>query len=364
MKKIFTILLSFVTVFSLSSCFLFGKSITYPDMVEYTEQEILNIAKEKYNITEWIYTSSEIQGKACYDENGAFKIEFFDFQYSTNFVNGDNIEKAMTAFAGKNGGHDIQGMFRYFLCYVALGKCSDDSLKFVYYNINIHKDVEITDTLGSSDYKFEVLPNEINNSLFTVDSKWGAMQLFLNKFKNLAPKGFIYSGDYLTIRSRYQYSYSSIIELEFYKENGNIVYDIYYTEDENKPDEREFVYSTSERYGVLYNYYGLDKSLYFNIKQTVSQSTEQESCMSLKGYVSTKEINGTVIYSRFLYCAEYQVYRDNKIIYHNTSTDVVINKLEFERGWMIDKIDGVDHSETAKFILSDYYIFYKKNVDE
>jgi hypothetical protein len=348
-------------MFSLSACFLFGESILYSDMFEYTEEEILNVAKEKYAITNWIYTGSEIKGETSYNENGEFKLEFHDIQYSTNFVNEDNIEKAMTAFAGKNGGHDIQGMFRYFLCYVALGKCSDDTLKFVYYNKNIHKDAEIIDTLGSSDYNFEVLPKEINNSRSIVDSKWTSMQLFLNKFKDLTPKGFIYSGDKLTIRSREQYN--SIIELEFYKENGNIVYDIYYIKNENNPDKKDFVYSSSERYEVIYNYYGLDKSLYFNISQTVSQSTEQESCMSLKAKVSTKEINGTVIYSRISYQIEYQVYRDNKVIYSSSSSDSLINTLEFERGWMIDKIEGVDHSKTAKFILSDFYIFYEKNIE-
>ena len=331
-------------------------------MVEYTEEEVLNTAKEKYDINEWIYIHSDIRGETSYDKDGEFQIQFHDIQYSTNFVNGDNIEKAMSSFAGKNGGHDVQGSFMYFLCYVALGKCSDDSLKFVYYNTNIHKDVEIIDTLGSSDYMFDVLPNEINNSLFTVENNWGAMQLFLNKFKDLSPKGFIYSGDRLTIRIWDKYN--STIKLEFYKENGNVVYDIYYTQDENKLDEKEFVYSSSKRYAVLYNYYGLDKSMYFNISQTVSQSTEQENCMFLKGYISTKEINGIVIYSRILYKAEYQIYKDNKIITRKTSSDVVINELEFERGWMIDKINGVDHSETAKFILSDFYIFYEITIEE
>ena len=30
----------------------------------------------------------------------------------------------------------------------------------------------------------------------------------------------------------------------------------------------------------------------------------------------------------------------------------------------IDKIDGVDHTESAKFTVSDYYVFYEKNLDK
>ncbi|MBQ5661661.1 MAG: hypothetical protein IIV17_01330, partial [Clostridia bacterium] len=169
----------------LSSCFLFGGVTTHPDMVEYTENEILEVAKEKYGITDWIFNGIDIQGKALYDADGAFRLTFYnDGQFGTEFVNGDNIEAAMQAFAGKNGGSHIQGMFSHFLCYVALGKCADGSLKFVYYNTNIHKDAAIASTVGVSDYVFEVLPDEITNDLFTVDAKWTSMQLFLNNYKD------------------------------------------------------------------------------------------------------------------------------------------------------------------------------------
>ena len=42
--------------------------------------------------------------KASYDAEGAFCLKFYDDgQFSTEFANGDNIETAMQAFAGKNG---------------------------------------------------------------------------------------------------------------------------------------------------------------------------------------------------------------------------------------------------------------------
>ena len=362
MKKIIALLLIVLTTFMLSSCFLFGDVITHSDMVEYTEDEILEVAKEKYGVTEWIFTGVEIRGKASYDENGVFNLVFYnDGQFGTEFTNGDNIEAAMQAFAGKNGGHDIQGMYSHFLCNIALGECADGSLKFVYYNTNIHKDATIADTVGASDYTFEVLPTEIANELFTVDARWTSMQLFLNDYKDGHPRGFYYSGERLTIRRNEKYN--GYIEFEFYKENGEAVYDIYYTEDEEKPDERRLIYSTSDRYGVIYNYYGLDKSEYFDITQTVGQSTEQESCMSLKACVEAKEIEGTVLYSRLLYSAEYYVQRGGKAILHGTANETVIDKLEFECGWMLDKIDGIDHAETAKFYLSRFYIFYEKNAE-
>ena len=362
MKKILALLLIVLTTFTLSSCFLFGDFTTHPDMVEYTENEILEVAKDKYGVTGWIFTGTEIMGKAWYDAEGAFCLEFYnDGQFSTEFVNGDNIEEAMQAFAGKNGNHDIQGRYSHFLCLVALGECADGSLKFVYYNTNIHKDAKIADTIGASDYTFEVLPSEIANDLFTVDSKWTSMQLFLNDYKDGHPRGFYYSGERLTRRRNEKYN--GYIELEFYKENGEVVYDIYYTKDEEKPDERRLVYSTSDRYGVIYNYYGLDKSEYFDITTTVTQSTEQESCMSLKAHVMAKEINGNVLYSRFLYSAEYYVQRDEGAILHGTTNETVTDKLEFNCGWMLDKIDGIDHAETAKFYFSRFYIFYEKNIE-
>lgn len=362
MKKTILLLLIVLTAFTLSSCFLFGDFTTHPDMQEYTEDEILEVAKDKYGITEWIFTGAEIMGETWYDDEGDFFLEFYnDGQFSTEFVNGDNTEAAMQAFAGKNGNHDIQGMYSHFLCYTALGECADGSMKFVYYNTNIHKDAEPRDTIGASDYTFEVLPSEITNDLFTVDSKWTSMQLFLNDYKDGHPSGFYYSGERLTRRRNEKYN--GYIELEFYKERGEVVYDIYYTKDEEKPDERRLVYSTSDRYGVIYNYYGLDKSEYFDITTTVTQSTEQESCMSLKAHVKTKEIDGEVLYSRFLYSAEYYVLREDGPVLHGTPNKTVTDKLDFEFGWMLDKIDGIDHTETAKFYFSRFYILYEKNAE-
>ena len=58
MKKTILLLLALFFVLMLSSCFWFGKTTTYPDMVEYSAEEVLRVAKEKYHIEKWLMNSS------------------------------------------------------------------------------------------------------------------------------------------------------------------------------------------------------------------------------------------------------------------------------------------------------------------
>lgn len=53
MKKLLFLFSIVLMAFTLSSCFLFGDVTTHPDMVEYTEKEIMEVAKDKYGVTEW-----------------------------------------------------------------------------------------------------------------------------------------------------------------------------------------------------------------------------------------------------------------------------------------------------------------------
>ena len=362
MKKILALLLIVLNIFTLSSCFMFGQVTTHPDMVEYTEGEILEVAKEKYSITEWIFTGTEIIGKAWYDAEGAFCLEFYnDGQFSTEFVNGDNTEVAMQAFAGKNGNHDIQGRYYFFLCYIALGECANGSMKFVYYNTNIHKDADIADTIGASDYTFDVSPTEITDSLFDVPSNWHQMRNFLNEFKRANSRGFVYSGERLTMRR--MESYYSYVVTEFYKEDGKVVCDLYYLQDEGTPEERKILfYSTSDRYEVIYNCYGDDVTDYFDISQTVEESTKDENMMLLSGHAELKELPGTVVYTEIKYRAEYSIVNDGKIT-SMIKNDQINNQTTINQSYLIDKIEGVDHTETAKFTVYDYYILYEKNIE-
>ncbi len=363
MKKTILLFFTLVFVLMLSSCFWFGKSTTFPDMVEYSAEEVLNVAKEKYHIKKWLMNShyESIQGEVEKQEDGTLLITSFNTQFSTNFVNGDNIDAALTAFAGKNGGHDIQGSYRYFLCYVALGECEDGTLKFIYYNTNIHKDASIEETIGASDYAFEVSPLEIEDEMFVVEPGWTMMNSYLTKHfakKDLA--NYTYTSERLMLTTYNKYN--DLIYLEFYKEDGKIVYDLYYSEDQNKPENKQLIYSTSDRYSVIHYYYGMDVGQYFHISQTVEQSAEDHNCMRLSGSVELKEIEGNVLYSRISYKTSYQVLYNDKVLFTDSS-DTIINKTKFEKGFLIDKIDGVDHAQNATFTLKSFYIFYKKTTD-
>ena len=362
MKKIIALLLIVLTTFTLSSCFLFGDFTTHPDMVEYTEKEVLEVAGKKYGITEWIFTGEELLGKDWYDAEGVFLLEFYDDgRFGTEFVNGDNIEAAMQAFAGKNGNHDVQGRYSHFLCCIALGECADGSMKFVYYNTNIHKDAEIADTIGASDYTFDVSPTEITDSLFDVPSNWHEMRRFLEEFKGGNPRGFCYSGERLTRRRMKSY-YSYVVE-EFYKEDGKVVCDLYYLQDEGTPEERKILfYSTSDRYEVIYNCYGDDVTDYFDVSQTVEQSSKNENMMLLKGHAELKELPGTVVYTQIKYRAEYSILNDGKIT-SMVKNNQINNQTTINQSYLIDKIEGVDHTQTAKFTVYDYYILYEKNIE-
>ena len=53
--------------------------------------------------------------------------------------------------------------------------------------------------------------------------------------------------------------------------------------------------------------------------------------------------------------------KDDYKVLEKDSTDIAYDDLEFERGYSIDIIDGVDHQKTSKFTVNDFYIFYKKN---
>ena len=359
MKRILLIIICIFSSLALFSCLIHP---THPDMVEYSNEEILAAAQEKYSVAEWIFCDFEMRGEITESADGSFEITMHGEQFGTDFENGDNLSTALTSFAGKNGGHDVQGMYSNFLCYVALAKCTDGSHKFIYYNTNLHKDASVSDTIGASDYTFDILPCDVTSSLFTAPEEWDAMSDYLAGFGDPTPANFIYSGDRLTLLKHERYGGVTYVEL--YREGNEIVYDLLYDKNEyDGKDERRLVYSTSDRYGVIYDYRGLDRSVYFDVTETVTQSTEQESCMTLRGEVTLRDVDGTLLYSRIRYLAEYKVLRDGKIT-DSESGDVVIDDTDFTRGFMIDKIDGVDHTDSAHFSVTDFYVFYEKAAPE
>ena len=357
MKKILLIILVITALFCLSSC----KSHWYPDMREYSEDEVLAVAAEKYGVSNWIFTGFEFHGKVSRDESGALQVVSYTRQIGTSFVNGDNLDEALVAFAGKNGSVYWQRVYENFISYVALGECEDGKIRYIYYNVNILKNKQISDTVGASDYFFDVSPYEIDATLLKVPDDWAAMAAYMDIFKDLIVKGFDYSGDRLMLT--YDEQDHSVVQLEFYKENGEIVYDMVNTAYWDTPVQKRLIYSTSDRYGVIYKRDGLEDSEYFNVTSSLSQSSELESCMLLMAEVELKEISGTVLYSRICYTAKYYAAYDGELT-ENISNDSVEDVTKFNKGYLIEKIDGIDHAETAVFYLTDYYILYEKTTSK
>ncbi len=359
MKKLISALfLSILLIASLSSCCF----TEHPDMVEYSEDEVLSVAKEKYNIESFIFKSYEIHGEV--DKEGDFKIKniYDNCQLGTAFIDPVNLENAFSSFAGKNGGHDIQGMYRNFLCYCALGVTSDNEAKFVYYNTNLHKDAMISDTVGISDYPYDILPTDIDDNIHSVDGNWFRMNQFLSHAKGDV---YFYNKDYLSKEFRLT-GYRGKVVVKYYRENGNIVYDVYYSdrseESYNGYEEPKLCYSTSEKYGVIYNYYGFDYSPYIDVSYSVGISSEQTSCDLIKGEAKIKDIGKGIVYSELSVSVEYYMEKeDGTPIRYSSSTGMIRGKTELSHGAIMDRIDGIDHRESAEFLLTNFYILYEKD---
>lgn len=333
---------------SLSSCF----STIHPDMVEYTEEKVLSAIKEKYNVSDFIFTGSKYFGEVSYDDEGSFKIKSYNSNNPTNFINGDNIETAMTAFAGKNGGHDIQGMYSRFLCYLAMGKCNDEKVKFFYYNTNINKNAVISDTIGASDYPYDILPTEITIDSLNIPQEWNRMVSFIEESViDKSVEYFSYSSDKLMISN-------SVSEIKFYRENDNIKYDIYYINSDDKNGKRQLVYSSSDRYGVIYKHQGIDESLYFDIQQKIEPSTSSSDSTYLEWSCNLKENSIIVLYSFIDYRITYFLKESDGKFFEHSASDTKINNTSF----VFKRIISCEDSELVflKGNLTDFYIFYEK----
>ena len=101
---------------------------------------------------------------------------------------------------------------------------------------------------------------------------------------------------------------------------------------------------------------------YFDISQTVEQSSKNEIMMLLKGHAEVKELPGTVVYTQIKYRADYSIVHDGNIS-SMIKNDQINNQTTINQSYLIDKIEGVDHTQTAKFTVYDYYILYEKNIE-
>lgn len=353
MKRIVSFGFVLLQSFFLFSCF---ESTTYPNMVEYKKDDVLAIAKEKYEIKSFFFTEEEYHGEKEYDEFNNLIIKPESDKFSSLFINGDNLATAFSSFAGKNGGHDIQGMYKYFLCYVALGVDKEDKPKYIYYNTNLDKDIQISDTIGLSDYPYDILPNEITNELIAVPPRWGQMNLFMNKHFTDINKYLKYSKDKLTFG--YTESLNLYVYLEFYKENEIIVYDLRLND--RSTNEEHLIYSTSCRYEVIYTYYGIDFSQYVEVRYEIEQSMEEDNLELLEIDAKIKPVNGTIIYSQLSLIVNYKAKGIDDILNYQ-DTELFRFTTEAKKGILLEKIDGINHYDSTSVKCNSIYVLYEKN---
>ncbi len=161
MKKailLFTILLVlFMSIFLLFGCDIDpGKEdhyIYYPNMCEYTFDEVLATAMEKYNLEYFVY---DINPEWCFPKGSHGLISSLPF----DIVNDDNLEVAINSFAGKNAGYQYQMMHSNFACYINIAKDYNGNYLFVLYNTNIHRDALLEHTIGACLYTSDIPPEE------------------------------------------------------------------------------------------------------------------------------------------------------------------------------------------------------------
>ena len=347
MKKATTIFIMFVFTLTLLSCVNTSK---YPNMVEYSEDYVLDIAKSKYDISEFIVKGLKLHGVYESQENNTI-------YESIKLIDSENLESAMTSFAGVEGGNHIQAEFHNFLSYYAIAKTNNDEVLFIYYNLNLDKKAPIYHMLGSSKYPYDVLPTEVSKSIFTNTPNERLNNAFTSIFVDSGRSdAFDYSRDNLSITGYPSRQYSNTY-MEFYKEDKSVVFDFYHMDEESD----NLIYSSSKRYGLIWNAPGVDISKYFEVTKEVTPSQEDTTCDLLKATIKLNEdaINGTVIFSYMSGYFEYKrLNEEGKVISdidkegHNYTKEIKISML-------MERIEGINHSETTIVKPNSCFILYE-----
>lgn len=360
MKKILSLFIIISLFMILTSCI--------PDfnVIKYTEEEVLEIAKEKYNIKEFYYTDLEVKiindklSQISYDNyycNGIF----------TKIINPDNLEKALSSFAGKR---EYNKKYSFdFVCYLALGITEDNKSLFVYYNTTINKNQNIIDTIGSSEYPYDVKLEEINLN-FIEEIELTSLRNNLKKEFNakINIKNIFYHFDKPTFISLPYYSKEATM-IQLYKENNSIVYDIFeiekngsfeYNNIQNILISKELIYSTSNNYEVHFNKLDENVNDYFDLKYTVEQSKEADYLDLISGTITLKDIGKEVVYYSFSYKIVHKIKIDNGELIDYESIEHCTELRNNRFGLLIDKIENHDHKETTKVEIISFLIIYKK----
>ena len=220
MKKILTIFI--LGIFLL----LIGCDYTYdPNIVSYTHEEALQLAEEKYDIDEWIFTKQQIRREILFE-----------------IVEGDNANEAIEAFAGVNGNHDIQGMFSEHKCFLSYGITKNNEHKFIYYNISINKKTDLAKAIGASKYPYSCTYEDINTAIDNIDSLYVKKKLDYLKKEAYDDLHYLLDEE-LTFKINFS-DVSYYVGLKIYKEDDQVVVDIINFDDAKKT----IFYSSSKNY--------------------------------------------------------------------------------------------------------------------
>ena len=352
MKKIISIFSILILIIFLTSCP--GRTV-FPNMVKYDEEVILEAVKEKYNVEEFIMTGAEFHGHISkyLKEDDELEIYYFkDPKFSDEFINPDNIAKALKSFAGENGGYYTQMQYHDFICYVAIGKVDDGTYKYFYYNTNIDKDEEIIDTIGSSDYNLGFLPTEITKENLDLDLDWTGMNyLFDDVLLKKEPMDYSYENEKLSTSFEYKNHKGNI---EYYYEDNKIKYDIYLSDYLSQDNIKgELIYSQRPEYGVLYYKEGIDFSnnLLFNYDIII----DDEDYVRCSLHIEVVNIEGTILHSEMMYSTKYSYRANQDPIYK-----WVINEQVYDKIFYLGEDKNIDYDKHFTAKLEDYYIFYEK----
>lgn len=352
MKKIISIFSILILIVFLTSCP--GRTV-FPNMVKYDEEVILEAVKEKYNVEEFIMTGAEFHGHISkyLKEDDELEIYYFkDPKFSDEFINPDNIAKALKSFAGENGGHYTQMQYYDFMCYVAIGRVEDGTYKYFYYNTNIDKDEEIIDTIGSSDYNLGFLPTEITKENLDLDLDWTGMNyLFDDVLLKKEPMDYSYEKDKLSTSFEYKNHKGNI---EYYYEDNKIKYDIYLSDYLSQDNIKgELIYSQRPEYGVLYYKEGIDFSnnLLFNYDIII----DDEDYVRCSLHIEVVNIEGTILHYEMMYSTKYSYRANQDPIYK-----LVINEQVYDKIFYLGEDKNIDYDKHFTAKIEDFYIFYKK----
>ena len=302
-------------------------------VVTYSNNTVLEVIERKYGVVSYIFTDEEYS-----KTNG---------KYGSEIVDGDNIEAVFSSYAGaKRDGFD---------CYIALGRCNDETYKYFYYNTTLKKSDDIAKTVGASKYTLSVAPDEIDDAIFDTDEYWP----FFGKANIKYLKGgnyTCYQYNRTKLTRVITYSASNSLQVEFYKEDNKVVYDAYDLEENNK----KLMFSTSNKYGTISKH--SNKNGYLNIEL---EFTANGSSTTIHGRVSPNNVPSKIIYSKvnltFTYLTNYENTETSLSISKSATFYTLYDSFVFDKEFVtLDKYPIETYRGQCSFEADLIYILYEK----